>query len=158
MPQPPTTPVQARELVRAVPFCAQSTYANLTIATAGSRTVEWDVADGITDIGQLLTGAYPSVGAVAIPHATGPFLDAAVYIGAGTVGEIGLLTVEYAVDRGCAYRLVTPGTAIPIATFVNISGLRITGRFVRVTLFGSGASGGTHDLTGIEFGVYVRST
>lgn len=158
MPQPPLTPVQARELVRAVPFCAQSTYANLTIDTDGKRTVEWDVAAGITDVGQLLTGNYPSVGNVQIPHATGPFLDAAVYVGAGSAGETGLLTVEYSIDRGCAYRSVTPGTAVPIGVFVNISGLRITGRFVRVTLFGTAAGLGTHGLTGVEFGVYVRSS
>ena len=157
MPQPPTTPVQARELVRSVPFCAQKTYVLAAIATDGSRTVEWDVAAGITDVDQLLTGAYPGA-AVPINHATGPFLDAAVYVTGGTAGESGLLTVEYAIDRGCAYRLVTPGTAVPIATFVNISGLRITARFIRVTLFGTAAGLGTHDLTGIEFGVYVRST
>lgn len=158
MPQPPITPVQARELVRAVPFCAQRTFLLAQLIPAGSQTVEWDVAAGITDVGQLLTGAYPSVGAVAIPHATGPFLDAAVYITAGGAGESGLLTVEYAIDQGAAYRLVTAGTAVPLATFVNISGLRITGRFVRVTLWGSGALGGVANLTGVELGVYVRSS
>jgi hypothetical protein len=158
MPQPPTTPVQARGLIRSVPFCAQITYANLTIAPGGSRPVEFDVAAGITDVNQLLTGAYPSVGGVPIAHATGPFLDAAVFSTANTAGDAGLLTVEYAIDRGCAYHLVTPGTAVPDLTFVNISGLRITGRFVRVTL--SNPSAGAHpahDLV-VEFGVYIRST
>jgi hypothetical protein len=154
MPQPPTTPVQARGLVRAVPFCAQSTYAALVIAPGGSRPVEWDVAAGITDVGQLLTGAFPG-GGPQIAHATGPFLDAAVYSTATVAGEAGLLTVEYAIDRGCTYHLVTPGTAVPDLTFVNISGLRITGRFVRVTLHNPAAN--TNNLT-VEFGVYVRST
>jgi hypothetical protein len=158
MPQPPTTPVQARELVRAVPFCAQRTYAGLVIQPSGSVTVEWDVAAGITDVGQLLTGAYPGAGgaAVPLPHATGPWLDAAVYSTAATAGDPGLLTVEYAIDRGCAYRLVTPGTAVPDLTFVNISGLRITGRFVRVT-FSNPTPTALHTLT-IELGVYVRSS
>jgi hypothetical protein len=159
VPQPPTTPVQARELVRSVPFCAQKTYAALVLNPLGgagdSVSVEWDIAQGITDAGQLLTGAFP--GAVAgAPHATGPYLDAAVYSTATVAGSAALLTVEYAIDRGCAYRLVTPGTAVPDLTFVNISGLRITGRFVRVTLENQDAVAG-HTIT-VEFGVYVRSS
>jgi hypothetical protein len=163
MPQPPITPVQARELVRAVPFAAQRTYAGaaglapLVIAPAGVIQVQWDIADGITDVSQLLLGNYPGAGgaAVPLPHATGPFLDAAAYSVPTVAGEAGLLTVEYAIDRGCLFRLVTPGTAVPANTFVNISGLRITGRFVRVTL-GNPATN-TNNLT-VEFGVYVRST
>jgi len=163
MPQPPTTPVQARELVRTVPFCAQKTYAGpagvapLILAPAGAIAVQWDVAAGITDASQLLLGDYPGAGgaAVPLPHATGPFLDAAVYSTAVTAGEAALLTVEYAIDRGCAFHLVTPGTAVPDLTFVNISGLRITGRFVRVTLTNPATN--THNLT-VEFGVYIRST
>jgi hypothetical protein len=65
------------------------------------------------------------------------------------------LTVEYAIDRGCQYRTVMPGTAVPASTFVNISGLRITGRFVRVTM-GNPATN-TDDLV-VEFGVFVRSS
>lgn len=157
MPQPPTTPVQARELTRVVPFCAQRTFANLELQPAASQTVEFDVADGITDISQLLIGAYPSVGAVPIPHAAGPFLDAAAWIEANTAGEGALLTVEYAIDRGCPYCQVMPGTAIPDLTFVNISGLRITGRFVRVTLLNNNAAGAAHHID-VDFGVYVRSS
>lgn len=157
MPQPPTTPVQARELVRSVPFCAQRTFAGLVLAPGDAQVVEWDVAQGITDVGQLLTGAYPGIGGAAapLPHATGPLLDAAVFSTATAVGEAGLLTVEYAIDQGCTFHLVTPGTAVPDLTFVNISGLRITGRFVRVSL--SNPAANTDTLT-VEFGVYVRST
>jgi hypothetical protein len=157
MPQPPTTPVQARELTRVVPFCAQRTFAALRIAPAGVCQVQWDVADGITDVSQLLTGNYPGVGGatVPLPHATGPFLDAAVFSVPDVAGEAGLLTVEYAIDRGCQYRTVMPGTAVPASTFVNISGLRITGRFVRVTM-GNPATN-TDDLV-VEFGVFVRSS
>ena len=163
MPQPPTTPVQARELVRSVPFCAQSTHAGAAglaptiIHRNDGLAVEWDVAAGITDANQLLGGNYPGLaGAVTpLPHATGPFLDAAVFSTATVAGEAGLLTVEYAIDRGCVFHLVTPGTAVPDLTFVNISGLRITGRFVRVTLYNPAAN--TNDLT-VEFGVYVRSS
>jgi hypothetical protein len=157
MPQPPTMPVQARELVRAVPFCAQQTFAGLVLVPGAAQVVEWDVAAGITDAGQLLAGAYPGIGGAntPLPHATGPFLDAAVFSTATAAGEAGLLTVEYAIDRGCVFHLVTPGTAVPDLTFVNISGLRITGRFIRVTL--SNPAANTNNLTA-EFGVYVRST
>jgi hypothetical protein len=157
MPQPPITPVQARELTRVVPFCAQRTFAALRIAPAGVCQVQWDVADGITDVSQLLTGNYPGAGGVTVPlpHATGPFLDAAVFSVPDAAGEAGLLTVEYSIDRGCAFHLVTPGTAVPASTFVNISGLRITGRFVRVTMANPAAN--TDDLV-VEFGVYVRSS
>jgi hypothetical protein len=157
MPQPPTTPVQARELTRVVPFCAQRTFANLELQPAVSQSVEFDVAEGITDVSQLLAGAYPGAGGVRIPHATGPFLDAAVWIEANTPGEAALLTVEYAIDRGCPYCLVTLGTAVPDQTFVNISGLRITGRFVRVTLLNNNAAGANHHID-VDFGVYVRSS
>ena len=163
MPQPPTTPVQSRELVRAVPFCGQKTYAGtgpsaLILAPAGAIAVQWDVAyPGLTDANQLLTGDYPGAGGplVPLPHATGPMLDAAAYVTAAVAGEGGLLTVEYAIDRGCAFHLVNPGTVVPALTFVNISGLRITGRFVRVTLANPATN--TGNLTA-EFGVYVRST
>jgi len=159
MPQPPTTPVQARELIRAVPFCAQRTFAALVLQPNGAPgdrvAVQWDVASGRTDAGQLLAGAFPD-GSAGIPQATGPFLDAAVFSTATTPGDPALLTVEYAIDRGCAYHLVTPGTAVPDLTFVNISGLRITGRFVRVTLINQTATA-LHTLT-VEFGVYVRSS
>jgi hypothetical protein len=155
--------VQARELTRVVPFCAQSTHAGTKglaptiINPAGGLAIEWDVADGITDVGQLLLGDYPGLAGhlAPLPHATGPFLDAAVYSVAHTKGEAGLLTVEYAIDRGCDFHLVTPGTAIPDSTFVNISGLRITGRFVRVTMSNPVTNA---DFLTVEFGAYVRSS
>jgi len=163
MPQPPTTPVQARELVRAVPFCAQRTFASTELQPLGAGggpdriVVQWDLAAGITDASQLLAGAYPD-GSAGIAHATGPFLDAVAVVIANGVGIVdpGTLTVEYAVDRGCAYWPVTLGTACPYQTLTNISGLRITGRFVRVVLFNPTATV-DHTIT-VDFGVYIRST
>jgi hypothetical protein len=163
MPQPPITAVQARELVRAVPFCAQRTFAAVALAApvgpvTQSIIVEWDVSEGITDVGQLLTGDYPGILGVAapLPHATGPWLDAAMWSEDLTDGtNAGLVTVEYAIDRGCAFRQVAAGTAVPSGIFVNISGLRITGRFVRVMF--TNPVPNTHELT-VDFGVYVRSS
>ena len=66
--------------------------------------------------------------------------------------QIVSLTVEYAVDRGCAYRLIVPAQVIAASTPTNISGLRITGRFVRVNL-----TNNTGVIANVEFGVYVRS-
>ena len=163
MPQPPTTPVQARELVRSVPFCAQQTYASRVLQPLGDPAdnvgVQWDLAAGITDVNQLLTGAYPDASVNGIQHATGPFLDAAAFIVTATNPAdppSAVIAVEYAIDRGCAYRMLTPGTAVPYQTWVNISGLRVTARFVRVTLVNSVATAG-HTIK-VDFGVYVRSS
>jgi len=144
--------------VRSVPFCAQKTYAGLGVGVGGAVSVQWDLAAGITDASQLLTGDYPGAGGATTPieHATGPFLDAAAFITSAPAGGGALLTVEYAIDRGCSYQLVTAGTGVPDLTFVNIAGLRVTARFVRVTLANLAGVGGP-TLT-VDFGVYIRST
>lgn len=146
MPQPPTTPVLARELVRFLPFAAQKTFVNAALADSASLAAEFDVARPVTDRNQLLGGAFPGGGGQP-PQAVGPYLDALVYAtGAGQ------LLVEYAVDRGCLYRQIAL-SVVPATTAVNISGLRITGRFVRCTFTNkSGAP------VAVEFGVYIRST
>lgn len=146
MAQPPTTPVLARELVRVIPFAAQKTFAQV-VANAGTLSAEFDVAAAVTDSNQFLSGGFP--GAANPPHAVGPYLDALVFSPVA-----GTLLVEYAVDLGCLYRsIANSGVAAGVAS--NISGLRITGRFVRLTYTNtSGAGSGTN----VELGIYVRSS
>lgn len=148
MAQPPARPVMARELSRAVPFVTPRTFLGALAAPGNSVSAEFDTLEGFADpnlFNNVL--AYPGVNTPKL-HAVGPNLDAAVF-GDGLT----LLRVEYSVDRGCAYRIAAPDTAIPANTFTNISGLRITGRFVRVTLFNNAAAGAVN----VEFGIYIRS-
>lgn len=154
MPQPPITPVFSREVVRSVPFVVPRIFVQ-DLAVNTSVYAEFDTLEGFAEPSFYNNAlAYPGVN-IAKPHAVGPYLDAAVFITAVVAGEVGLLTVEYAIDRGCAYHLVTAGTLVPDQVFVNISGLRITGRFVRVTL--SNPATNTNGIA-IEFGTYVRSS
>jgi len=145
MPQPPTTPVISRELVRVIPFAAQRTFAQV-VANAGTLQAEFDVGASVTDANQFLAGAVP--GAANPPHAVGPLLDALIFS-----PVVGTILVEFAVDTGCLYRsIATSGVAAGIAS--NISGLRITGRFVRCTFTNTSGAG---SVTNVEFGIYVRS-
>lgn len=144
MAQPPVNPVLARQLVRVIPFTAQRTIVNSALGNGSTLTAEFDVGVRSTDVNQLLTGAFP--GATNPLPAIGPFLDALVFSnGSGT------LLVQYAVDRGASYRQIS-NSVVPANTAVNISGLRITGRFVLVTF--TNTSGG---VSSVEFGAYVRS-
>jgi hypothetical protein len=146
MPQPPTTPVIARELVRVIPFAAQKTFAQV-VANAGTLQAEWDVGSSTTDPNQFLAGAAP--GAANPPHAVGPWLDSLIFSPVA-----GSLLVEFAVDTGCLYRsIATSAVAAGVAS--NISGLRITGRFVRVTYTNTSGGG---SVTNVELGIYVRSS
>jgi hypothetical protein len=145
MAQPPTSAVLARELVRPLPFAAQSVTRNASLGIAGTIVAEFDVASRVTDRNQRLTGAFP--GATNPLTAIGPLLDAVVFSAAA-----GTLLVEYAVDLSCSYRQVS-NSVVPASTLVNISGLRITGCFCRVT-FTMGAGGPAL----VEFGAFVRST
>jgi hypothetical protein len=144
MAQPPTTPFLARQLVRTIPFAAQFTAKNPSLANNGTIVAEFDVAIHSTDANSFLTGAFP--GGTPIP-ATGQNLDALVF----TVNGAGTLLVEFAVDLSCTYRAIS-NSVVPAATATNISGLRITGRFVRITF--TNTSGGP---SSVEFGAYVRS-
>lgn len=147
MAQPPATPINPpRTLVRNIPFAAQKTFQNAALANNGTFVAEFDVALAISDRNQFLSGAFP--GAANPPKAIGPFLDAV-----GFSAGAGRIDVEYAVDLSCSYRFAMPGTVVPANTLTNISGLRITGRFVRITF--TNTSGGAA-LS--EFGVYIRST
>jgi hypothetical protein len=146
MPQPPATAYLSRELVRFIPFAAQRTFVNAALGNGATFVAEFDVALRVSDVNQLLTGAFPG-GGTQPPVAVGPFLDALAFsAGAGSI------TVDYAVDRDCSYRQIA-ATVVPAGTATNISGLRITGRFVRITY--TNTSGGAALA---EFGAYVRST
>lgn len=147
MAQPPTTPIMARELVRAVPFVTPYIYIG-NIAPSASVSAEFDTVAGFADPNLYNSvGAYPGTNAPKV-HAVGPYLDAGVYASLATS-----LLVEYAVDRGASYRAFGQVSTITQQTFTNISGLRITGRFVRVTLTNLSAVA----AVAVEFGVYVRS-
>jgi hypothetical protein len=147
MAQPPATPINPpRTLVRNIPFAAQKTFVNAALANGGTMVAEFDIALAVSDQNQLLAGAFPGI--TNPPKAIGPFLDAVGFsVGAGRID------VEYAVDLGCSYRFAMPGTIVPANTLTNISGLRITGRFVRITY--TNTSGAPQNT---EFGVYIRST
>ena len=147
MTQPPTRGVMARGLFRAVPFVTPQIYVGL-VPLGSAHAAEFDTLEGFADPNQ-----YDGIKAFPGPDtpkqkAVGPYLDAAVFADKNTT-----LLVEYAVDRGASYRPVATATSIPANTFQNISGLRITGRFVRVTLTNADLVGATN----VEFGVYVRS-
>lgn len=137
----------SRQLVRSHPFASQRTFRNTNMGAAATMVAAFDVGLGVTDQNQFLTPATLPSGDTTLP-AVGPFLDALVFCtGAGG----GNILVEMAVDYTCSYRqIATTGVASSVG--VNISGLRITGRFVRVT-FTNVTAGAT-----VEFGVYVRST
>lgn len=149
MPQPPTDPLLSRELVRVLPFAAQRTFRNAALANGATLVAAFDVGLRITDVNQFIGAAInPALNPSADPtqNAVGPFLDAVVFSdGSGT------LLVDYAVDYTCGYRTFV-NTIIAANTPHNISGLRITGRFVRVTYTNTQ---GAPTLT--ELGVYVRS-
>jgi hypothetical protein len=79
--------------------------------------------------------------------AIGPNLDALYFS-----DQAGRVDVEYAADLSCTYRMlfqVIAAANVP----GNLSGLRITGRFVRITYTNTAAVAAL-----VEFGTYVRST
>jgi hypothetical protein len=146
MPQPPSTPVISRELVRVIPFAAEKTFAAV-VANLGTMVAEFDVGASVTDVNQFIVGSFPGVSNP--QRAVGPWLDALIFSPVA-----GTLLVEFAVDTGTAYRsIATSAVAASVAS--NISGLRITGRFVRVT-FTNTSGGGS--VINVEFGIYVRSS
>jgi hypothetical protein len=144
MPQPPLTPFLSRELVRSIPFAAQVTNRNAALANAGTIIAAFDIANRISDPNSFIVGANPSADPTIV--AVGPNLDVLVFsVGAGT------LLVEYAVDSGCLYRSIS-NSVVPAGVATNISGLRITGRFARVTFTNTSGAASL-----VEFGAYVRS-
>jgi hypothetical protein len=140
---PLSAPYIAKQLVRVIPSSAQFTFVGQLNAAATS-TRGFDIARAVTDENQLLVGAAP---AGTNQHAIGPLLDAF-----GFSDQVGRIDVDYAVDNGATYRnTFTIGIAAGIPT--NISGLRITGRFVRVTLTNTAGV-----AANVEFGIWVRSS
>ena len=144
MTQPPSLPFLARSLVRTIPFASQFTAKNAALANLATIVCEFDVAIHSTDNNSFLVGAAPGAGPQ-IP-ATGQLLDALVFSSGA-----GALLVEFAVDLSCTYHQIS-NSVVPAATATNISGLRVTGRFVRVTFTNN--SGGA---VSVEFGAYIRS-
>lgn len=160
MPQPPIIPILAHENVRIIPALSQRVFQNPAAGAASTFVWEFDLAARITDPNQFIgVGVAPAnssttAGGGAGPQVTpqpaiGPFLDALAFTtGAGG----GTLLVEYAVDATpCNYRTIS-NTAVPASTAINISGLRVTGRFVRITFTNITAA------ATIEAGYYVRNT
>ncbi len=147
MAQPPTRGLMSRALSRAVPFVTPRTFLGI-LGFPGTVSAEFDTLEGFADPNQFNNVlAYPGTN-VPKTHAVGPYLDALLF-----ADQACLIRVEYSVDRGCAYRQPTADVAVPANTPENISALRVTGRFVRVSLINN--SGGAN--ANVEFGVYVRS-
>jgi hypothetical protein len=139
----------AREISRSVPFVTPRTFLGTLPAFGNSVNAEFDCLEGFADVNLFNNVlAYPGTNTPKL-HAVGPWLDAAVFADGNT-----LIRVEYSVDRGCGYRPVAPDTAVAANVFGNISGLRITGRFVRVTLLNNTSPTA---LVNVEFGIYIRS-
>jgi hypothetical protein len=159
MSQPPSTPYIPRKLVRSVPFEAQQTFncdgsgnpGCLPVLPSGdSLTAVFDVGLKVTDpnqfLGSVVNSPAANPGALSIPFAIGNIVDAL-----WTTSVAGSVDVAYAVDYWCPWRsIVTIGTVPGITD--NISGLRVTGRFVKVVLTNTSLAVMTTD-----FGVYVRS-
>jgi len=148
MPQPPTTRYLAHETIKAVPFAAQKTSRSVALAAAGVLFAEFDVGEKITDPNSLLAGAAPVSPSGLQPQiAIGPFLDALWFS-----DQTGRIDVNYAVDASCAYFTMFQ---VLVAANIggNISGLRVTGRFVQITYTNTSAVNAV-----VEFGVYIRST
>lgn len=155
MAQPPSRPVMARSVTRTIPFVTPQTYYGV-VAWDDPKIFEYDTLEGFAEPSLFYNvGLYPPLAGPDAPklHAVGPWLDAAVYI-VTAAPAAGTLLVEYAVDRGCDYRSAVAPAAIAAQTFVNISALRITGRFVRVTFSNTTPA---HTALTVEFGTYVRS-
>lgn len=146
MPQPPTSPVISRELVRIIPFTQQHTIINAAAGAGAQFIAAFDCGAKTTDPNQLLVGANPSGDPT--QFVIGTLLDACVFT-TGPGG--GTLLVEYGIDAGAAYRAVANTIAVNANQLANIAGLRITARFVRVTF--TNVSAGAL----VEFGAYVRS-
>ena len=159
MPQPPTIPIIAKENVRIIPGLSQRTFQAAAADAGQVFRWEWDLAARITDFNQFISAlAGPANSSTTVmggagPQTTpqpalGPFMDAAAFctgLGGATI------TVEFAIDASlCNYRTVAI-TIVPQNVFTNIAQLRVTGRFVRITLTNVTAA------ATIEFGSYIRN-
>lgn len=159
MAQPPTTPILAHENTRNIPSLTQKTFQDPASPAAQFYGWEFDLGLGITDASQFISQLAAPIGGSTIagggpgPQTTpqpavGPWLDVVVFTtGAGG----GNLLIQYAADASpCTYQNIFLN-AIPGGQITNASGLRVTGRFVRV-LFQNLSAGAT-----VECGFYIRS-
>lgn len=163
MAQPPTIPVLAHENIRLIPALSQRVFQDAAAGAGETFVWEFDLAARITDPAQFINGvatlAAPANSSCTVvggggPQVTpqpaiGPFLDALCFTtGAGG----GSLLVEYSVDASpFDYRSIS-NTVVGASTAVNIAGLRVTGRFVRLTFTNVTAA------ADVEAGYYIRNT
>jgi hypothetical protein len=161
MAQPPTTPLLAHENVRMIPALTQKTFCDLASVNQHIFIWEFDLAARITDPGQLLnanaapTGSSTIAGGGAGPQTTpqpaiGPLAD--VFIFTNSSGG-GTLRIRYAADANpCSYYPMYTAT-VPTLTPTNVSGLRVTGRFIEFFFQAAAAAACV-----VECGFYIRNT
>jgi len=139
---PLTSGMIPRALVQAIPSVTPNERVT-TLGIGATLNVDFDALKSVADPALLGVGVSPSPTAIV---AVGPFLDVGLF-----ASQALTLQVFMAMSGG-TFRQVS-NTLVPASTFENISGLRITSRYVRVALVnGSGI------IANIELGVYVRST
>lgn len=144
----PAGSLLARQLVRPIPFASQKIFINGSVANNGTLVSAFDISVVVSDANQLI-GTTPPVnaGAEVAQPAVGPYLDAFIFsTGAGS------FLIEFGVDSSASYRALSTA-GVPASQATNISGLRITARFCRLTF--TNTSGGA---AAVEFGAFVRST
>lgn len=162
MPQPPTIPVLAHENVRAIPSLSQKTFFVAAAAANQPFIWEFDLAARITDPNQFLNssvapansntiaggGAGLGGGQTTPQPAMGPFADVFILTTGAGGGSVG---IDYAVDASpCSYyNLFTGG--FPAFVPTEVTGLRVTARFVRFTVNNATAA------ATIEIGFYIRN-
>jgi hypothetical protein len=131
-----------RELVQFIPSVTPSEFVGV-LANASSRNVDFDALKATADPQLTGPGASPDAASIV---SVGPMLDAFLF-----ADQALSLNVFYAISGGLFRQVST--SLIAANTFGNISGLRITGRYVRVQVSNASGVGAN-----IELGVYVRST
>lgn len=160
MPQPPTIPIIAHENVRAIPSLSQKTFFSAAAGALQQFIWEFDLAARVTDPNQLISANVAPVGSTTIAGggsgpqntpqpAIGPFCDWFVFTSGAAGGQA---SMDYAVDADpCSYRTFFLST-IAGNNPTNASGLRVTGRFIRLR-FINVTAGAT-----VEVGYYIRNT
>ncbi len=145
----PAAPFLSRTLVRSIPFTTQKTF-NQSVAAAGNLNAAFDVGTRVTERNQFLSPATLPVGMITNPTpvaAIGAILDVTLF-----ASQAGTIQVFFAVDYTCTYRAVSAPIAVAASTFTNISGLRITARFVGIEYVNTAVVASTTEL-----GCFVRS-
>lgn len=159
MPQPPTNPVLAHENTRNIPSLSQKTFFNAAAGAVSFFDWEFDLGSRVTDANQFISALAAPVGGATIagggagPQTTpqpaiGPWLDWVVFTNGAGGGQ---MTVQYAADASPCNYINIFDNAIPASVLTNASGLRVTGRFVRL-IFRNNTAGAR-----VEVGFYIRS-